>query len=134
MIPAKRPFIRVYCRRTKHATACKTLGWRCNCCSGIESGTRGLGCASYTDLSMSYTAAIEQLNAMVPELYTGTGQSRRKFSLDEVRTLLGALGDLERRLRCVLIAGTNGKGSTASTLSSILSASGLRTGLYTSPH
>jgi dihydrofolate synthase/folylpolyglutamate synthase len=34
----------------------------------------------------------------------------------------------------VLIAGTNGKGSTASTLASILTASGLRTGLYTSPH
>ena len=36
--------------------------------------------------------------------------------------------------RSVLIAGTNGKGSTASTLASILNASGLRTGLYTSPH
>jgi dihydrofolate synthase/folylpolyglutamate synthase len=83
---------------------------------------------------MSYTAAIDQLNAMVPELYTGSGQTRRKFSLSEVRTLLGALGDPGRRLRCVLIAGTNGKGSTASTLASILSASGMRTGLYTSPH
>ena len=55
---------------------------------------------------MSYTAAIDQLNAMVPELYTGSGQTRRKFSLSEVRTLLGALGDPGRRLRCVLIAGT----------------------------
>ena len=34
----------------------------------------------------------------------------------------------------MLIAGTNGKGSTAATLASILQASGLRTGLYTSPH
>ncbi len=83
---------------------------------------------------MSYTAAIDQLNAMVPELYAGSGLARRKFSLSEVHTLLSALGDPQRRIRPVLIAGTNGKGSTASTLASILSASGMRTGLYTSPH
>jgi len=83
---------------------------------------------------MSYAAAIEQLNAMVPELYTGSGQPRRKFSLEEIRLLLAALGDPHRRFPAVLIAGTNGKGSTASTLASILTASGLRTGLYTSPH
>lgn len=83
---------------------------------------------------MSYQAAIEQLNAMTPELYTQPGMQRRKFSLDEVRTLLAALGDPQHRLRSVLIAGTNGKGSTASTLASILAASGVRVGLYTSPH
>jgi dihydrofolate synthase/folylpolyglutamate synthase len=83
---------------------------------------------------MSYAAAIEQLSAMAPELYTRPGQPRRKFSLDEVRVLLDALGNPHRRIRSVLIAGTNGKGSTASTLASILTASGVRTGLYTSPH
>jgi dihydrofolate synthase/folylpolyglutamate synthase len=83
---------------------------------------------------MSYAAAIEQLNAMAPELYAKPGQPRRKFSLDEIRILLAALGDPHKRFRSVLIAGTNGKGSTASTLASILAAAGLRTGLYTSPH
>jgi dihydrofolate synthase/folylpolyglutamate synthase len=83
---------------------------------------------------MSYTAAIDQLNAMVAELYTRPGQARRKFSLGEVRALLGALGEPQQRFQSVLIAGTNGKGSTAATLASILTASGLRTGLYTSPH
>jgi dihydrofolate synthase/folylpolyglutamate synthase len=83
---------------------------------------------------MSYAAAVDQLNAMVPELYTSHGQPRRKFSLDEIRVLLAALGDPHRRFRSVLIAGTNGKGSTAATLASILTASGLRTGLFTSPH
>ncbi|MDR3751983.1 MAG: bifunctional folylpolyglutamate synthase/dihydrofolate synthase [Terracidiphilus sp.] len=83
---------------------------------------------------MSYAAAIEQLNAMAPELYTRTGQPRRKFSLDEIRILLGALGDPHLRFPSVLIAGTNGKGSTAATLASILTASRVRTGLYTSPH
>jgi dihydrofolate synthase / folylpolyglutamate synthase len=83
---------------------------------------------------MSYAAAIDQLNAMVPELYAIQGPARRKFSLNEIRILLEALGDPQRTFPSVLIAGTNGKGSTASTLASILSASGLRTGLYTSPH
>jgi dihydrofolate synthase/folylpolyglutamate synthase len=71
---------------------------------------------------------------MAPELHTKPGQTRRKFSLDEMRLLLGALGDPHLRFPAVLIAGTNGKGSTASTLASILNASGMRAGLYTSPH
>ncbi len=83
---------------------------------------------------MSYRAAIDQLHAMVPELYTATGVPRRKFSLDEIGVLLGALGKPQASFPSVLIAGTNGKGSTASTLASILTASGVRTGLYTSPH
>jgi len=83
---------------------------------------------------MSYAAAIDQLNAMVPELYTRSGQSRRKFSLDQIRLLLAELGHPQRRFPSVLIAGTNGKGSTAATLASILTASGVHTGLYTSPH
>jgi dihydrofolate synthase/folylpolyglutamate synthase len=83
---------------------------------------------------MSYTAAIDQLNAMVAELYTRPGQPRRKFSLGEIRILLSGLGNPHLRFKAILIAGTNGKGSTAATLASILMASGLRTGLYTSPH
>lgn len=83
---------------------------------------------------MSYAAALEQLNAMAPELFSKPGQPRRKFSLDQVRILLAALGDPHRRFRSVLISGTNGKGSTASTLASILVESGWKTGLYTSPH
>lgn len=86
------------------------------------------------NLPMSYAAAIDQLNAMVPELYGKPGYPRRKFSLVEVRTVLHALGDPQLSFWPVLIAGTNGKGSTASTLASILTAAGLRTGLYTSPH
>ena len=83
---------------------------------------------------MSYSAAIEQLNAMTPELYARAGQPRRKFSLEEIRVLLAELGDPQRSFQSVLIAGTNGKGSTASTLAAILTAAGVKTGLYTSPH
>jgi dihydrofolate synthase/folylpolyglutamate synthase len=51
-----------------------------------------------------------------------------------MRVLLGALGNPEKRFPTVLVAGTNGKGSTSATLASILHTSGLKTSLYTSPH
>src|SRR6478752_268022 len=51
-----------------------------------------------------------------------------------MRRLAEALGNPQRKLQSVLIAGTNGKGSTAATLASIAQAAGYRTGLYTSPH
>ena len=57
-----------------------------------------------------------------------------KFDLAHMCVLLAALDHPEKRFPSVLIAGTNGKGSTAATLASILQASGSRTGLYTSPH
>jgi dihydrofolate synthase/folylpolyglutamate synthase len=63
-----------------------------------------------------------------------TNTPKEKFDLAHMRVLLAALENPERRFSSVLIAGTNGKGSTAATLASILEASGLRTGLYTSPH
>ena len=58
----------------------------------------------------------------------------QKFDLAHMRVLLDALEHPERKFPAVLIAGTNGKGSTAATLASILEASGYKTGLYTSPH
>ena len=51
-----------------------------------------------------------------------------------MRTLCEYLGNPQNQVPAVLIAGTNGKGSTAATLASILTAAGYRTGLYTSPH
>jgi dihydrofolate synthase/folylpolyglutamate synthase len=83
---------------------------------------------------MSYHAAIQSLFGMTPELHTNPGQPRRKFSLEEFGIFLQALGDPQKLFPSVLIAGTNGKGSTAATLASILNASGVRAGLYTSPH
>ena len=85
---------------------------------------------------MSFGAAIEHLNSLGLELAPGTpsSASRRKFELDHMRSLARALGDPQLRFPSVLIAGTNGKGSTAATLAGIMSAAGYRTGLYTSPH
>jgi dihydrofolate synthase/folylpolyglutamate synthase len=58
----------------------------------------------------------------------------QKFGLDNIRVLAEALGQPQRTYPCAHIAGTNGKGSTAAMLESILRAAGLHTGLYTSPH
>lgn len=54
--------------------------------------------------------------------------------LGRMRALLRHLGRPERACPSIIVSGTNGKGSTSSTLASILNASGYRTGLYTSPH
>ena len=70
----------------------------------------------------------------VRNLHTAPGAPRRKFELAHMRTLMAALGNAERKFASILVAGTNGKGSTASTLASILARAGYRTGLYTSPH
>jgi len=57
-----------------------------------------------------------------------------RLGLEAMGRLLEALGEPHRRLPHVLVAGTNGKGSTAVLLHSMLTAAGYRTGLYTSPH
>ncbi|HVR37592.1 MAG TPA: folylpolyglutamate synthase/dihydrofolate synthase family protein [Thermoanaerobaculia bacterium] len=54
--------------------------------------------------------------------------------LGRMRTMLRALGRPHVAYPSIIVAGTNGKGSTSATLTSILNASGYRTGLYTSPH
>lgn len=58
----------------------------------------------------------------------------QKPGLERIRRLLGRLGDPQKGLNFVHIAGSNGKGSTAAMLASVLTAAGWRTGLYTSPH
>src|SRR3981189_108165 len=80
---------------------------------------------------MSYETAVARIYALGHELAQTPSP---KFDLDHMRVLLGALDHPERRFPGILIAGTNGKGSTAATLASILQASGVRAGLYTSPH
>ncbi|MBZ5665664.1 MAG: bifunctional folylpolyglutamate synthase/dihydrofolate synthase [Acidobacteriia bacterium] len=79
----------------------------------------------------NYETAVAQMYALGHEL---AQTPSHKFDLAHMQVLLAALGHPERRFPTVLIAGTNGKGSTGATLASILQASGLKTGLYTSPH
>jgi dihydrofolate synthase/folylpolyglutamate synthase len=82
-------------------------------------------------LPASYQNAIDRMFALGHEL---SQTPSHKFDLDHMRVLLKRMDHPERRFPSALIAGTNGKGSTAATLASILRASGLKTGLYTSPH
>ncbi|MGH9500170.1 MAG: bifunctional folylpolyglutamate synthase/dihydrofolate synthase [Terriglobales bacterium] len=81
--------------------------------------------------STSYETAVARMYALGHEL---AQTPAHKFDLAHMRSLLESLDHPERRFPSVLIAGTNGKGSTAATLASVLRASGLRAGLYTSPH
>jgi len=79
----------------------------------------------------SYETAVARMFALGQEL---AQTPAHKFDLAHMRILLKALGHPERKFPSVLIAGTNGKGSTAATLAAILRASELKAGLYTSPH
>ena len=74
---------------------------------------------------MSYETAIARMYALGHEL---AQTPSHKFDLAHMRVLLDALDNPERRFPGVLIAGTNGKGSTAATLASILRASGIAHG------
>src|SRR5215471_21339068 len=80
---------------------------------------------------LAYDNAVSELLKLGHEL---AHTPAHKFDLGNMRVLLESLGHPERRFPSVLIAGTNGKGSTAAQLASILGAAKLRTGLYTSPH
>jgi len=86
-------------------------------------------------LATSYQSAVESLLSLAPELWTQRGEApRRKFDLEHMRVLSEALGHPERRFPSIIVAGTNGKGSTSAMLASILRQARYRTGLYTSPH
>lgn len=85
-------------------------------------------------LATSYQSAVESLLSLAPELWTQQGEPRRKFDLQHMRVLTEALGHPEWRFPSIIVAGTNGKGSTSAMLASILRQAGYHTGLYTSPH
>lgn len=77
---------------------------------------------------MNYVESRAYLDRLGNEVLT------MKFGLETIRTLLAALGNPHRNYPSILITGTNGKGSVARFLSSVLTECGLHTGLYTSPH
>ncbi len=83
---------------------------------------------------MNYENAVRYLLTLGRELAAPTQAAASKFNLENITVLLERLGRPERAFPCVHIAGTNGKGSTAAFLESILRKAGFRTGLNTSPH
>jgi dihydrofolate synthase / folylpolyglutamate synthase len=81
-----------------------------------------------------YDDAVRFLLSLGRELASPQQARATKFGLENIRALTERLGHPERKYHSVHIAGTNGKGSTAAMLASILASAGLRAGLYTSPH
>src|ERR1700724_1186609 len=83
---------------------------------------------------MNYEAAVRYLLTLGRELAAPTQAAAAKFDLENITILAESLGRPDRAYPSFHIAGTNGKGSTAAFLESILRCAGLRTGLNTSPH
>ncbi len=75
---------------------------------------------------MNYEEAIALINS---RLRFGS-----KLGLDNIRALLNEMGNPQKKLKFVHVAGTNGKGTTCTYISSILREAGYKTGLYTSPY
>jgi dihydrofolate synthase / folylpolyglutamate synthase len=83
---------------------------------------------------MDYNAAVNYLLSLGRELAAPTQAAAAKFNLENIATLDERLGHPSRAYPSAHIAGTNGKGSTAAFLESILRHAGMQTGLNTSPH
>lgn len=86
-----------------------------------------------TEQDIAYKEAIDWLFQQFPS-YQNIGASAYKPDLVNIQLLCQLFNDPQNDLKFVHIAGTNGKGSTSSMLSSILTASGEKVGLFTSPH
>ncbi len=82
---------------------------------------------------MNYPETLAYLNARLP-MFSRIGKAAYKADLSNTHALMDLLGHPERGLKCVHIAGTNGKGSTSNMIASVLQEAGYRTGLHTSPH
>ncbi len=82
---------------------------------------------------MTYVEILEFLYARLP-MYSRIGAAAYRENLGNIISLCDAISHPEQSLRCIHVAGTNGKGSTSHMLSAILQQSGYKTGLYTSPH
>jgi dihydrofolate synthase/folylpolyglutamate synthase len=83
---------------------------------------------------MNYEAAVRYLLSLGRELAAPTQAAAAKFDLENITILAERLGRPDRAYPSAHIAGTNGKGSTAAFLESMLRRAGFRTGLNTSPH
>ena len=82
---------------------------------------------------MTYQETVQWMFAQLP-MYQQQGASAYKTDLTNTILLADYLGNPERKIKTIHVAGTNGKGSTSHMLASILQEAGYKTGLYTSPH
>ena len=82
---------------------------------------------------MDYAATLTYLYAQLP-MFQRVGKAAYKADLANTHALMELLGHPEKGLRCIHVAGTNGKGSTSHLLASVLQEAGYKVGLHTSPH
>lgn len=82
---------------------------------------------------MTYSQIVNEIFTALP-MYHKVGSSAYKEGLENIEALAAIVGNPERKLRCIHVAGTNGKGSVTHFLSSFYQEAGLKVGLYTSPH
>ena len=82
---------------------------------------------------MTYAETLAYLYAQLP-MFQRIGKAAYKANLTNTHALMALTGHPEHGLRCVHVAGTNGKGSTSHMLASILQEAGYKVGLHTSPH
>lgn len=82
---------------------------------------------------MNYAETLAYLHAQLP-MFQRIGAAAYKADLRNTHALMALLGHPERGLKCVHVAGTNGKGSTSSLIASVLQEAGYTVGLHTSPH
>lgn len=82
---------------------------------------------------MTYPETLAYLHARLP-MFQRIGKAAYKADLANTHALMDLLDHPERELRCVHVAGTNGKGSTSHLIASVLQEAGFKTGLHTSPH
>lgn len=82
---------------------------------------------------MNYQEVLEWMFHQLP-MYQTQGASAYKKDLTNIVLLSKYLNNPERNLKCIHVAGTNGKGSTSHFLASIFQEAGLKVGLFTSPH
>ena len=82
---------------------------------------------------MTYPQTLEYLFSKLP-MYQRIGAAAYKADLNNTIAICAALGNPEKKLKCIHVAGTNGKGSSSHMLAAVLQKSGYKTGLYTSPH
>jgi len=84
---------------------------------------------------MNYSQAVEYLHSFIDyEKIPGISYASHDYSLKHVEELLHRMGDPHLAAKTVHVAGTKGKGSIAAMIARVLTVSGYRTGLYTSPH
>ena len=82
---------------------------------------------------MNFSETLHFLYEQLP-MFHRVGPAAYKPGLDNTIRLLEVLGNPHKGIKCIHVAGTNGKGSTSHLLASILQSAGYKTGLYTSPH